>query len=389
MWLVGRDPNLRIIEVSHTKDFVSSFSREISATLERPECKEIFGELKPYRPNKWTQNELLVTRAFTGKDPTFRLMSTGQATIGPRADYILCDDIVDETRAHSAIYRASIENWFDKELMSRLEPNGRIIVIGTTWNWADLHVKLSKSPDWYVIKRPAIDEHNNVLWEKRWPLGILLDRRRAVGSLAFSAQWLLDPSPQEGAEFNVNWLNYYHPTEENRAERIYRLPTRQHLRIYQAWDLAISEAPDATFTVGLTLGVDEKGNLYVLSIARGHWDFPTIMKRIEAEALAWKPGKIGIESVGFQRMIAQGLRPKLLPVIDIKQMRAKEERIRSLSANFENGRIRIDKSMDDLIIEFLHFPRGETVDILDTLEMAVRMVITRSPGSLVAVKRGW
>jgi predicted phage terminase large subunit-like protein len=119
-----------------------------------------------------------------------------------------------------------------------------------------------------------------------------------------------------------------------------------------------------------------EGVIYVLDIARGHWDFPTIMKRVEADALAWKPIKIGIESNGFQRMIGQGLQPKLLPIIDIKQSRNKEERIRSLSPNFENGRIRISKAMDDLILEYLHFPRGETVDILDALEMGVRMIVT-------------
>ena len=165
------------------------------------------------------------------------------------------------------------------------------------------------------------------------------------------------------------------------------------MRIKQAWDLAISESPDADWTVGITLGTDlEDGAMYVLNISRGHWDFPTIMKRIETDYSAWKPDTIGIESVGMQRIFAQGLRPKLLPVVDIKQTKqSKDERIRGLSANFENGRIRIDKSMDELLKEYLTFPNGATKDILDCLEMVVRIQIEAStrPGFLphVAVRK--
>jgi hypothetical protein len=396
-WLVGKNPNLRIIETSHTADFVTSFSREISATLQRPEYTQIFGQLKPYRPTKWSESELLVRRRFEGKDPTFRFKGTGEATIGPRADDIICDDIIDRKRASSAIYRESIERWFNKELMSRLEPDGRILVIGTTWHWADLHVKLSKDPEWtnpklggLCLRRPAIDENNRALWEKRWPLDILLKRKSIVGSIDFAAQWQLEPSPAEGAEFSADWLNYYDPQTENPLERIFRLPSVQRMRITQVWDLAISESPEAAYTVGLTLGTSMEGDIYVLNISRGHWSFPAMSKRIEADALAWNPVEIGIESNGFQRIIAQGLRPKLLPIIEIKTTKNKLERIRGLSANFENGRIRISKGMDELIMEYLQFPNGETVDILDALEMGVSRIVVGirgNSGGIVSVKR--
>jgi predicted phage terminase large subunit-like protein len=146
------------------------------------------------------------------------------------------------------------------------------------------------------------------------------------------------------------------------------------LRVVQAWDLAISESPTAAYTVGLTLGSDMEGGLYVLHYEREHWDYPTTSKMIEAQALAWKPDKIGIEAIQYQRMVAQGLRPKLLPIVDIKQSKAKDERIRSISPHFENGTIRIDRNMDELIMEYLQFPKG-TKDILDALEMAVRLIM--------------
>lgn len=382
IWKVGRNPGRRFMIASHTADFVNSFIREISARMESPKYIELFGELKPERPNKWTQNELIVKREGIAKDPTFKAIATQQATIGPRMHEIVADDIVDRRRAWSATYRADVKYWFKNELLSRLEPDGRVMVVGTRWHHLDLYGDLIKEKDekgnpvWALLHFPAIDpKTNRALWPERWPLEVLLGIKRDVGSPMFSGQYLGNPTPIEGGEFLEVWLNYHNSEIEDVANRIFRLPSRQRMRIVQAWDLAISEAPDAAYTVGVTLGVSMEGDIYVLSIARDKMNCPAMMKRIEAEALAWKPERIGIESVGFQRIVAQGLRPKLLPIVDIKQSKNKGERIRTLSANFENGRIRIDKHMDDLILEYLQFPKGETVDILDALEMGVRMIV--------------
>jgi phage terminase large subunit-like protein len=386
IWKVGRNPDRRFMIASHTADFVNSFIREISARMESPKYVEVFGELKPARPNKWAQNELIVKREGIAKDPTFKAIATQQATIGPRMHEIVADDIVDRRRAWSATYRADVKYWFKNELLSRLEPNGRVMVVGTRWHHLDLYGDLIKEKDeqgkpvWTLLHFPAIDpQTNKALWPERWPLEVLLGIKRDVGSPMFSGQYLGNPTPIEGGELLDAWLNYYGAPVDDIEHRLFRLPPRQTMRLYQVWDLAISESPDACYTVGLTLGLDmEQGNIYLLNISRGHWSFHAIMKRIEADALAWNPFKIGIESNGFQRMIAQGLRPKLLPIIEIQTKKNKEERIRGLSANFENMRIRIDKSMDELILEYLQFPKGETVDVLDALEMGVSMIIEES-----------
>jgi predicted phage terminase large subunit-like protein len=384
LWKVGRDHNQRFITASHTKDFVASFIREITQRLESEDYRRIFGELKPQRPNKWTQNELIVSREKIHKDPTFTALGTGQAIIGRRAHEIILDDIIDEDYASSEVLRESVWSWYKNEVLTRLEPDGRVVVVGTRVYFADFYGRLLEEKDetgkplWHVILLPAIDEHNQALWPAKWPLELLLQKKQELGSPVFSRKYLGQPTPQEGAELLAKWLNYYHPLEEDIPNRVYKLPPRERLRVVQAWDLAISESPTAAYTVGLTLGSDMEGGLYVLHYVREHWDYPTTSKMIEAQALAWKPEKIGIESVQYQRMVAQGLRPKLLPIVDIKQSKAKDERVRSISPHFENGRIRIDRGMDELIMEYLQFPKG-TKDILDALEMAIRLLIEQAP----------
>ena len=281
LWKVGNDHNLRFITASHTKDFVASFIREITARMQSAEYVRMFGNLKPERPNKWTQNELIISREEIHKDPTFTAVGTGSAVIGKGAHEILLDDVIDEDSASSPALRESIQAWYKNEILTRLEPNGRVTVVGTRVDYLDFYGRLIDEKDeqgnplWHVIILPAIDEHNQALWPEKWPLAVLLTKKNELGTPVFTRKYLGKPTPKEGAELKDEWLNYHHPLEEDHAHRIYKLPPRERMRVVQAWDLAISEAPDAAYTVGLTLATDMEGGMYVLHYVREHWDYPT------------------------------------------------------------------------------------------------------------------
>jgi len=376
LWAVGRNHNLRVIVVSHTRDFVASFIREITAQMATEAYGRIFGDLKPFRPNKWTQNEIVVKRDRIQKDPTFTALGTEQATIGRRADIIICDDIIDEDYATSEVLRQSVKTWFKKELLTRLEPQGRIVCIGTRWHFADLYDDLLKEKDekgnliWDRLVFPVWNERLEVLWPEKWPLEIILARKAEIGSVAFSAQYLCDPTPVEGAIFKAEWLHYWHETNEDAAKRIFKLPPLNTLRIYQGWDLAISEDPGADWTVGVTLGLSQDGYAYLLDYYRGHLDFPAQIKQVEAQAAAWKPYRIAIESNAYQRALPQWLRQGLLPVVEIKQSKDKVMRLTELSPYFENGTLRVNPKQEEFLLEYLQFPKGAHDDILDALHLA-------------------
>jgi predicted phage terminase large subunit-like protein len=392
LWRVGNDHNYRVIAASYAKDFVASFLREITGRMQSPEyiqdCK--FGELKPQRGGaqvgyKWASNEIIVQRPIIHKDPTFTALGTGQGTIGRRAHDLIADDIVDEDHAYSETLRERLWSWWKNEFLTRLEPNGRVIVVGTRVHFLDLYGRLLKEKDendnplWHIIILPAYDKALKPLWEAKWPLEILLSIKRELGSPVFTAKYLGDPTPQEGATLKREWLNYWTEEAEDKSKRVYKLPVRDRLRIYQAWDLAISEDPSADWTVGLTLGVDMDGGIYLLDYARGHWDFPTQIKQVEAQAAMWSPLKIAIESNAYQKALPQALRAGLLPVVEVKQTRDKIMRIQELSPHFENGAIRISRAHDEFLLEYLQFPKGEHDDILDALHLAFSQVREPSP----------
>ena len=217
------------------------------------------------------------------KDPTVMAIGTEQAVIGRRADLIICDDIIDEAYASSENLRQKVRTWFRKELVPRLEPDGRLFVIGTRWHFADLYGDLIKDEHYEKLVFPAISESNEALWSGKWPLEKLGELRRELGTIAFSAQYMANPTPIEGAVLKAEWLNYWDPAIDDRTHRIYKIPEYETLRKYQGWDLAISEDPEADWTVCVTIGVDSDGNIYVLDIYRAHVDFPPKSSRLNCK----------------------------------------------------------------------------------------------------------
>jgi hypothetical protein len=43
----------------------------------------------------------------------------------------------------------------------------------------------------------------------------------------WSAQYLCNPTPIEGGVLKAEWLHYWHPTNEDPAKRIYKLPPQR------------------------------------------------------------------------------------------------------------------------------------------------------------------
>mgnify|MGYP001095078902 CR=1 FL=1 len=368
LWRIGKNHELRFIIASHRKDFVKSFPREIRAHMLSPAYIELFGNLKPHHPDVWTQDQLVVTRDRILKDPTITALGVGQGLIGIRADEIICDDVQDETRARSEVIRASDRAWFKKELLGRLEPDGRLIYICNRYHQVDLAGELLEEAErdrdlWTVLGQPAIDKDNNALWPDRWSLNYLLARKREVGSPIFQCVWQGDPTALIGMIFKAEWLEYYQVK-----------PALDTLRIVMGVDLAISEKQTADFFAIVVLGMDKDGIIYLLDYYQGRLDFPAQLKMVEAYAAAYHPTRIGVEQTAYQKAFVQAIRPTALPVIGVDAKGDKQERIQQLAPFIENKTFRLSKQQDDFIMQLLQFPTGEHDDLLDACEIARRQL---------------
>jgi len=403
-WCVGNNHDERFIIASQTNQFVKSYIRGIRAVMADQRYTDIFGNLKPEHPDIWTQNELIINRPGSlEKDPTFTALSVNSSIVGRRASQIIVDDPIDEGTANSEGEREKLYHRFTKELIPRLEPEGRILVIMTRWHFADIASKLLEGDEFHVINaplgywkivEPAINEKTKeALWPQKWPLEMLLARKKEIGSIAFENQYQGHPVAYANAVFKEEWLHYWTNVDlaqidEKLRARYHTLPPRNTLRIVQAWDLAIGENPESDWTVCVTLGADHEGNTYTLDIYRQHIDFPTQVKQVEVQALAWRPEKIAIESVAYQRALPQALRSGNYPIVEsTAQQNNKTVRLTSLAPYFENGSLRVNKDQEDLLNEYLQYPKSKHDDILDALQMAHRLVEYLGVFKMIGVTR--
>jgi predicted phage terminase large subunit-like protein len=151
------------------------------------------------------------------------------------------------------------------------------------------------------------------------------------------------------------------------------------LAVLQFWDLAISEKTTADFTVGVTIGVDEDNNVFLLEVRRGHWDFARTLHEIGSMGKAWPNlTQVGIENVAYQAAAVQeAARRTMLPILPVTPDRDKVTRARLLEARANVGKVyrpAVAAWWADFATEASYFPDpGMHDDQIDALSSAIKM----------------
>ena len=210
--------------------------------------------------------------------------------------------------------------------------------------------------------------HGEPLWPERYDTKELKRIQNTTGSYWWSALYQQRPQPPEGGLLKRSWIKYYDEME---------LPSLDSLRIYQAWDLAISTKETADYTVCTTVGVSKDNKIYVLDWYRSRIDFPTQVKMVKSQAQKWNPYQIAIESNAYQQALPQQLKQtSMLPIKEVKRTVDKVTRILSGFVHFENGKVLLPDNhlqIENFLNEYIYFPQGKHDDMLDSMELALQI----------------
>lgn len=393
LWRLGLNHNLRFLLVSKTSTLTADILSEMRGNVDNNKrLHQVFPELKADIP--WTDTAFNVKRSRIDKVKSVRGFGLHGSITGGGADIIIMDDIFDEKDITTKRQREKVERYIEKVVIPTLFPGGIIIAIGTRWHGQDYWGKLL-SRDYRTLTDPSItpwvthvDQAINeapgkgiyALWPEVWSLERLNKMRGDIGSLRFNCLMQNDPSGYEGLIFKEGWLQYYNPNQ---------LRFIESMELYQGVDPAVSEDPASDYTAILTLGLNRyQMKMYILDVYRDHLDFPDQARQIHKKYLDWKsigenfgwagPVKVGIESVAYQKALAQVAFLQGLPAKEIKRSSAKLIRMVGLTPYFEGGRILLPDPyieraswLEDFITEYRSFPRGMNDDQLDALDCAV------------------
>lgn len=215
---------------------------------------------------------------------------------------------------------------------------------------------------WAITYDKAIREDGSLFFESRLSREFLDEQRRVLGTYIFTNQYLNEVIPEGNQDFKRGWLKYYD-----------KLPDKK--RTFAFIDPAISLDNDACFTACVVVDIDDTGDWYLRLANRAKITATQTVKLVFDLHRLFKCDVIGIEDVAYQRALLHFLDDEMrrvkavLPVKGVKRgpEQSKSMRIRSLVPRFEWGRIFIKPGLHDFESEYLKFPRGAFVDILDAL----------------------
>lgn len=174
------DPNIRIKLVSKTQAMAKEFLYAVKQRLTSPSYMELQRRYAPAdgfkaTADKWTADSIYLERDSGEKDPTLQALGIGGQIYGARADLIILDDTV--TLANAGEYEKQIR-WIQQEVLTRVGPTGKILVVGTRVDPVDLYREIrnpdrypgGKSP-WTYLGMPAVLQFDDKpdKWTTLWP----------------------------------------------------------------------------------------------------------------------------------------------------------------------------------------------------------------------------
>ena len=377
-WLIGNYPDIHINLISKTSSQAESILLALMTRFESDEkFINIFGELKPKQPKKWTTQELIVNRTEISKNPTIQACGLMGPITGRRADLNICDDIIDEENVRSPLQLEKALTWHDKVLAPTLYPWGGEIVTGTRWHYADLYAEfIKRKPDAVDIKKAIINEQTQqVLWPNYWSYQKLCEKRSEVGTIIFDCQYQNDPTAMEGSLLKSKWL---HPWNE--TDSAFNPPA--NLPIYAGIDPSLGESD--YFGIA-TLAYDARINQgYLLDVWAEHMPFPTILKeKLPQLNNLYHYQKIFMETNFWQKLLTKMPELQGYPIVPVNTVKNKEERFIPMSSHFESKRVLVNPLLlnkGEFWTEWVQFPRGQHDDAVDCVEMVVSKIMAASRG---------
>lgn len=384
-WFVGRNPDKRIIACSHTALLAYAFSRRARNKLTDPRWPfpgvRVAGDLRNVQ--SWD---------LDGHRGGYVAAGVGGPITGYGADCLVIDDPVKSAAdADSDASRENAWEWFQGTAATRLEPGGRIVVIGTRWHDDDLIGRLIATGGWETLHLPAIDADGNALWRERFDADTLEHIKQEIGARNFQSQYQGDPVPAEGGTFKRHWWKRY------------RVMPAQFQRIELMMDSAFKEGAESDYSAIAAWGDDGSGTFHLLRIWRDKVAFPELV-RLAHDAHAWAKsafpgmqiplviedkasGQSAIQVLSRPYYTDHGILPAL-PVVPfaIPAGASKVARAEGVTPLVEGGRAFVPESapwLDDWLTEHERFPFGAHDDQVDTTSMA----LTRF--ALAPSRRGW
>jgi len=367
-WMVGRKPDLKIIQTTHTTELALRFGRKAKTLIDSPEYQKVF-------QTRLREDSQAAGKWETEQGGEYYAAGVGSAITGRGADLLIIDDPHSEQDAMNPEALERAYEWYTSGPRQRLQPGGAIVVVMTRWSQKDLtgalinSQKNVKADKWHVVEFPAIMPSGKPIWPEYWKKEELEGVRASLSIGKWNAQWMQNPTAEEGSILKREWWNLWEKPS---------IPPLQH--IIQSYDTAFSKKETADFSAITTWGVfypdeDSPANLILLDAHKGRLEFPELRKEALEQYKYWKPDTVIIEAKASGQPLTYELRKIGIPVINFTPSKGQDKfaRVNAVAPMFESGMIWApdEEFADEVIEECASFPYGDHDDLVDSTTQAL------------------
>lgn len=367
-WYLGHNPSERVVCVSYSDALAKTHANDFRRVVTDPIYRAVFPKMVLARETDSEIHTTLRGRRYA--------TSIGGTLTGRGGNLFIIDDPLKPGDADSEATRQRVIEWYRSTLVTRPDDKlaARIVLVMQRIHVDDLvGYVLESDAGFEVLNLPAVAqstttydlgggrthvrEKGDLLHPAHEPAEVLLDIKKSMGSMAFSAQYQQAPEPAGGKIIKRKMLQYYTEIE--------RLPTD---RMVLSWDIALSEQEAGDYSVGVAL-LNRGESYYVMEVLRGKFPFDKLKDKIIDMKQRHGKAQLLIEESPISHGLIQSLREKRINVVDIKPDRDKRSRLISQIDLFEGGSVLLPKDapwLDAFVSELLSFP-GRHDDQVDAL----------------------
>ncbi len=373
---MGHYPEKKIIQASNVADLAVDFGRKVRNMVDTDAYKLVFPNtvLTPdsKAAGKWT----------TSMGGEYFAVGIGGSVAGKGGDLVIIDDPHSEQdyiralAGDASVFDTAFE-WYQTGPRQRLQPQAAIVVVMTRWHMKDLTGRLIKRmikgglDQWELIEFPAILNEKS-LWPEFWSIEELKATRHELTPQQWSAQYLQNPTSEEGALVKREWWKIWESDTPPECEYI-----------IQSWDTAYKRTERSDYSACTTWGIfympDDEGqsqaNIILLDAYKARLEFPALKRKCLELYKFWEPDATIIEAKASGLPLIYEMREIGVPVQEFTPSRGNDKvvRLNAVSDLFYSGVVWCPQTRwaEDVMDEVAGFPLADHDDYTDSTTQAL------------------
>ena len=381
-WYLGRNPDKKVMMVSHTTDLAVDFGRKVRNLLGLADYKAIFPTVKLATDSK------SAGRWNTSVGGEYYAGGVGSALAGRGAHLLLVDDPHSEQdviNGNFSVFEKAYE-WFTFGARTRLMPGGSVAIIQTRWHMDDLTGRVvkdmtqnEKSDQYDVVEFPAVveveDKKNGKtiekpLWPEFFDMAALERTKASMPLFQWNAQYQQQPTAEEAAIVKREWWQIWEKESPPICEYI-----------IMSLDSAAEKHNRADYTALTTWGVffneeTNAHNIILLNSIKDRFEFPELKELAMEEYTAWEPDVFIVEKKSSGVALYQEMRRMGLVIQEFTPHRGsgdKLARLNSVSDIIASELVWVPQTRwaEEVVEEIAGFPFMSNDDLVDSTVMAL------------------